>query len=133
MSCKSAVYTANASTITVAANSIIPVGQVVRKFGCGIDVMPNSIILRSAGYYMVSVNATTAPTAAGPVTLTMLKDGVAVPGADATQTTAAAAEDTNISFTAIVRKTCCAEASNIIFVISAAGQVSNVAVSIVKL
>lgn len=133
MSCKSAVYTANVSTLTATANSIIPLGQVVRKYGCDINVMPNSIILKGAGYYMITATVTTAPTAAATVNVTMLKDGVAVPGAEATQTTAAASKSTTLNFTAIVRKTCCAEASNVIFVIDTAGQISNVAITVVKI
>lgn len=77
---KSAIYTANTSAQTVAVNDVIPVGITSRRFGCNIRQDGNTITLLGQGYYHVTVSATLAPTAAGTVTLTGQKDGVAVIG-----------------------------------------------------
>lgn len=100
---KSAIYTANTSAQTVAVNDVIPVGITSRRFGCNIRQDGNTITLLGQGYYHVTVSATLAPTAAGTVTLTGQKDGVAVIGATASQTVAAAAAPTNLALTFLVR------------------------------
>ena len=46
----------------------------------------NTITLRKAGTYLVTVNANVTPTAAGDISLRLVKNGVAVPGASATAT-----------------------------------------------
>ena len=50
----------------------------------------NTITLRKAGTYLVTVNANVTPTAAGDISLRLVKNGVAVPGASATATGVAA-------------------------------------------
>ena len=103
---KSAIYTANTSAQTVAVNDIIPVGTTSRRFGCNIRQDGNTITLLGQGYYHVTVSATLAPTAAGTVTLTGQKDGVAVIGATASQAVATAAAPTNLALTFLVRNAC---------------------------
>ena len=103
---KSAIYTANTSAQTVAVNDVIPVGTTSRRFGCNIRQDGNAITLLGQGYYHVTVSATLAPTAAGTVTLTGQKDGVAVIGATASQVVAAAAAPTNLALTFLVRNAC---------------------------
>ena len=44
----------------------------------------NTITLRKAGTYLVTVNANVTPTAAGDISLQLVKNGVAVPGVVAT-------------------------------------------------
>lgn len=130
---KSAIYTANTVSTAVAVNGIIPVGSTVRRFGQNIRQDGNTITVSGPGYYLVNVSATVVPTAAGTVTITGQKDGVAVSGATAAETTAAAATTVNLSLAYIVRNTCC-NSSILSFVLGgAASTVSNLAVSIVKL
>lgn len=130
---KSAIYTANTVSTAVAVNGIIPVGSTVRRFGQNIRQDGNTITVSGPGYYLVNVSATVAPTAAGTVTIIGQKDGVAVSGATAAETTAAAATTVNLSLAYIVRNTCC-NSSILSFVLGgAASTVSNLAVSIVKL
>lgn len=130
---KSAIYTANTVSTAVAVNGIIPVGSTVRRFGQNIRQDGNTITVSGPGYYLINVSATVAPTAAGTVTITGQKDGVAVSGATAAETTAAAATTVNLSLAYIVRNTCC-NSSILSFVLGgAASTVSNLAVSIVKL
>ena len=84
------------------------------------------------GYYLVTMSATVAPTAAGAVTITGQKDGVAIIGATATSTAAAGAT-TDLAFSTVVRNIGC-DSSILSFVLTdAAATVSNFAVSVVKL
>lgn len=130
---KSAIYTANTVSTAVAVNGIVPVGSTVRRFGQNIRQDGNTITLSGPGYYLVNVSATVVPTAAETVTITGQKDGVAVSGATAAETTAAAATTVNLALAYIVRNTCC-NSSILSFVLGgAASTVSNLAVSIVKL
>ena len=130
---KSAIYTANTSAQTVAVNDVIPVGTTSRRFGCNIRQDGNAITLLGQGYYHVTVSATLAPTAAGTVTLTGQKDGVAVIGATASQVVAAAAP-TNLALTFLVRNACGCESSILSFLLTGtAAVVNNMAVAVEKL
>ena len=61
----------------------------------------NTITLRKAGTYLVTVNANVTPTAAGDISLRLVKNGVAVPGASATAT-GVAATNFPASFTTLI-------------------------------
>lgn len=130
---KSAIYTANTSAQTVAVNDIIPVGTTSRRFGCNIRQDGNTITLTGPGYYLVNASATVAPTAAGTVSVTGQKDGVAVIGATAAATTTVAAESANLSLGFIVRNVSCGS-SILSFVLGGAeSTVTNLAVTVTKL
>lgn len=92
MSCKSAIYTADPSstvlTLSTAAGTAIPLGTTVRRFGCNAVLSGNGILLKGQGYFDVDASVTFTPTAAGAYTVTLFKDGVAVPGATQTVTAA---------------------------------------------
>ena len=107
---KSAIYTTNVSAPTVAVGGIVPFGTTTRRYGCNIRQDGNAITLCGQGYYLVNISATLAPTAAGTVSLTAQKDGVAIIGATASQTVAAAGI-ANLDITAIVRNACSCESS----------------------
>jgi hypothetical protein len=66
--------------------------------------------LTKPGYYYVTFNGTITDTAAGIVTVQLLNGGVAVPGAEASITTAATTDERSFSFTTIIRvlPSCCA-------------------------
>lgn len=118
MSCKSAIYTNNTGPIDVAVGGVIPLGTVNRRFGCNLNLSGNGITSTGDGYYEVAASFTFTATAAGDITVTMLRDGVAVPGATATETAAAAAAKVNVSFPAIVRQQCCNSSSTLTFVLT---------------
>ena len=102
---KSAIYTTNVSAPTVAVGGIVPFGTTTRRYGCNIRQDGNAITLCGQGYYLVNISATLAPTAAGTVSLTAQKDGVAIIGATASQTVAAAGI-ANLDITEIGRASC---------------------------
>lgn len=121
MSCKSAIYAANSSsttlTISTAAGAVIPLGTTVRRFGGCLQLSGNGILAEGDGYFDVDSSVTFTPAVAGNYTVTLLKDGVAVPGA--TQTIiAAAGGPVSVNVPAIVRNLCCGGSSTLTLVIT---------------
>lgn len=130
---KSAIYTTNVSNPTVAVGGIVPVGSTTRRYGCNIRQDGNAITLCGQGYYLVNVSATVAPTAAGTVSLTAQKDGVAIIGATAAQTVAANGV-ANLTITAIIRNDCGCDGSLLSLALDGvASVVNNLAVTVEKL
>lgn len=133
MSCKSALYTALQTPTAVAVDGVIPLGSLIRRYGCDISLNGNAINLSGAGYYDVDASITVAPTAAGTVTATLVKDGVAIPGATASAAAAAGAP-TVLSFPALVRQACCTAGSALTLVLTgAAATVNNVALRVQRI
>lgn len=129
---KSIIYTTNVTASAVAVGDLIPLGSTSRRYGCNLRQDGNGITATGAGYYLVTMSATVAPTAAGAVTITGQKDGVAIIGATATSTAAAGAA-TDLAFSTVVRNIGC-NSSILSFVLTgAAATVSNFAVSVIKL
>lgn len=133
MSCKSALYAVLQTPTAVAVDGVIPLGSLIRRYGCDISLNGNAVNLSGAGYYDVDVSITVAPTAAGTVTATLVKDGVAIPGATASADAAAGASAV-LSFPALVRQACCASGSALTLVLSgAAATVNNVALRVQRI
>lgn len=129
---KSIIYTTNVTANAVAVGDLIPLGSTSRRYGCNLRQDGNGITATGAGYYLVTMSATVAPTAAGAVTITGQKDGVAIIGATATSTAAAGAA-IDLAFSTVVRNIGC-DSSILSFVLTGtAATVSNFAVSVVKL
>lgn len=133
MSCKSALYTALQTPTAVAIDGVIPLGSIIRRYGCDANLNGNAVNITNAGYYDVDVSITVAPTAAGTVTATLVKDGVAIPGATASADAGAGAP-TVLSFPALVRQACCASGSALTLVLTgAAATVNNVALRVQRI
>lgn len=133
---KSAIYTANQSAQNVAINGVINLGSIIRRFGPNLNLSGDAISLSGAGYYDIDASFTLAPTAAGNVTITVYKDNIAVPGATATETAAAANDIINLNISSLVREACqcCEGISNLTFVLTGtAASVTNSAVVVEKL
>ena len=130
MSCKSALYAAMQTPTAVAVDGVIPLGSLIRRYGCDVALNGNAVNITGAGYYDVDASVTVSPAAAGTVTITLYKDGVAVPGATASET-AAANGTVDISILALVRQVCCAAGSALTLVLTgAAATVNNVALRV---
>ncbi|MCQ2770600.1 MAG: hypothetical protein MJ236_02240 [Clostridia bacterium] len=129
-----AIYTALTTPTVVNPGDVVPIGYVQRKYGCGISVNGTSILISEPGYYDVDVYATYVGTA-GDVTLTLYKDGIAVPGATDTETIATAATQYRASsFGAIVRVYCCAGTQlSVVASGTSTPTLGNFAVKVVKL
>lgn len=129
-----AIYTTNTSAQALTAGSIIPVGSTTRRFGKSIRQDGNTITLLGEGYYHVNASATLIPSAAGTVTVTGQKDGIAVVGATASATVAAVSTATNLNLDFIVRNICGCSSSILSFVLTGAdATLSNLAVTVEKL
>lgn len=134
MSCKSLIYTAMQTPTAVAVNGIIPLGTIVRRYGCNCNLNGNGITINGQGYYDVDVSVEAVPDAAGTVTVQLLKDGVAVPGATAAATVAAVANTVTLAFPATVRLGCCSTGSVLTLLLTgAASTVNNVAARVEKI
>lgn len=130
---KSAIYTVNTSAPTVAVNGTIPLGNTVRRYGACIRQDGDAISICGKGYYLVTASVTASPTAAGNVTVTLLKDGVAVPGATGTATVAAAGT-ADITIACIVRNICdCGGSQLSLTLTGTASVINNAAVTVTKL
>ena len=96
----------------------------------------NTITLRKAGTYLVTVNANVTPTAAGDISLRLVKNGVAVPGASATAT-GVAATTFPASFTTLIRLRPSCKAINKVAALqvqwTAAGTVTSTSFTAVKI
>lgn len=131
MSCKALLYAVNNALPTVPASGTIPFGTVIRRFGCNIQLAGSGVTLSGSGYYDIDVHVTASPTAAGTITVTLLKDGVVVPGASAAETVATAGDTVSLSFPAVVRLTC-EDTSTLSIVLSGAEAVINNASIVVE-
>lgn len=138
------MYSANTATQTLAVGGTINVGNVVRRCGCVkgtstpyANANGLTTTLSSCGkcpaYFDIAATITTTPTAAGTVTITAFQDGVAIPGATASATVAAAATTVTVPLVFGVRLNTGVTTSNITYVLTgAAGTVTNVAQKIIK-
>lgn len=134
MSCKSLIYTAMQTPTAVAVDGVIPLGTIVRRYGCNCNLNGNGIAINGQGYYDVDVSVEAVPDAAGTVTVQLLKDGVAVPGATAAATVAAVANTVTLAFPATVRLGCCSTGSVLTLLLTgAASTVNNVAARVEKI
>ena len=140
---KSAIYTANtsANAITLTTqqpSATIPLGTTVRRFGCTLKLSGTGILASGEGYYDIDSSVTATATIAGNYTVKVLADGVEIPGATQTVTSAAGSV---ISFNipAIFRLACCKSTTTITLQIStdavlpAALTVNNIGVVIEKI
>ena len=133
MSCKSALYAALQTPTAVSAGGVIPLRSLIRRYGCDISLNGNAVNLSGAGYYDVDASITATLTAAGTVTATLYKDGVAIPGATASET-GTASGTVNLNIPALVRQACCAAGSALTLVLTgAAATVNNVALRVQRI
>ena len=131
---KSLIQVANIGQQSVLANSVISLGSVLRRFGCNCRLNGNAIELEGEGYYTIDMDATVTPTAAGNVTITLFKDGVAIPGATATNSVSTVGNSTTLPINTTVRMGCnCNGASSITAVLVAGpGVVNNISMRVIK-
>lgn len=125
---RSLIQTANQSQQTVAANSIISLGSVQRRFGCNFRLSGNAIECTGEGYYTIDCDVSVAPTAVGGVTVALYNNGVQIPGAIAYGAVSTAGNSVTIHVMATIRQICCSDsADNITCVlIEGAGTVRNI-------
>lgn len=135
MACKSNIYAVNTTSTAVTANGTLPLTTIVRRYGCGTNLLGNAVTLNEAGYYLVNVSATFTAPATGNVVLTLQDDGVVVPGATASVTiSTASTQVASIEFSAIVRVMCGSTPDALTLVnTGVAATYSNIAINAVKI
>lgn len=123
------VYCANMNAQLVTANGTINPGTIVRRYGCAFCLNGDALTVEGEGYYSIDGTVTVAAAAADDVTVTLYKDGVAIPGATSTVTVQTIGDIVTIPIIAGIRKTCCDSGiSNITAVLSTEGTVENFAI-----
>ena len=130
---KSLIQTVNQSSQTVAVNSIIDLGSVIRRFGCNCRLNGNAIEVDGEGYYKVDANITLAPTAVGNVTVALYVNGVAYPGAVSSGSVSTVGNLVTLPIQTTIRENCCDGGKSLTLVLtSGASTVSNVAMRVEK-
>jgi hypothetical protein len=131
---KSLIQTTNQSQQTVAVNSIISLGSVLRRYGCNLRLSGNGIEVTGEGYYKIDSNVSVSPTAAGPVTVALYNNGVQIPGAIAYGSVSTAGNPITLPLETTIRQACCCDsADNITCVLlEGAGVVDNISVRVEK-
>lgn len=127
---KSAIYTTNTTSQAMAVGSAISPGTVIRRFGQNLTLVGDAINVNGAGYYSINASFILTATNAGTVSITLVKDGVAIPGAVASATLAVG-DVATISINSLIREfgCCCDNNSNISFILSGTAEtVSNVSI-----
>lgn len=129
---KSLIQLANQSTQVIAENSIINLGSVIRRYGCGCRLSGNAVEITGDGYYKIDGVVTVAPTGAGTVTVAAYNNGVQIPGVIASGN-AAAASPVTLPLVGALRLGCCSGADSITLVLlEGAGNITNVSLRIEK-
>lgn len=126
---KAGIYTANTTAQSVGANSALPLGSIIRRFGCSVDLNGNGVNIREQGYYNVDGSITYTPTDAGLLTVQLMADGVAVPGSTAS-VTAVAANTYNLGI--VGKAISCCRPVTLTLMVNLAGTVNNVGLNVDK-
>lgn len=121
---KPILYAANTSSTAVGVGDTIPFGTAIRRIGNSIDINGTGISVKGSGWYDFSASVTATLTSAGTVTVSLYKDGVAVPGVEAT-VTGAAADEVNLSLIGIFKNSCCNSSSTLSLVVSGTAVTTN--------
>lgn len=97
------IYMVNSVATAVPANANIPLGNIVRRYGCACNGTSNTVTLKECGYYQVDFNITYTG-AAGTATFAIQKNGTTINGAVASQTiTTASTEINTATISAMIR------------------------------
>lgn len=133
---KAGIYTVNSGAQAVAVGGVINLGSINRRFGrkCCEEILNlngSSITINEPGYYDVDVAVTALPTAAGPVTIAVFQDGVAVPGSTNTAQ-GTAGNPVNVVSLPLVRVRCDSASNLTVVLVNGAGTIANISVKVLK-
>lgn len=115
---KSLIYMANTNSQSITAGGTVNFGSIVRRYGCQCQSTGTTPQVNGTGYYNVNSNISFTASAAGTAVITLLSNGVAIPGATASLTVAADTEYA-CSIPAVIKEVCaCESVSSITMTIS---------------
>ena len=123
---------ANTTPTDFAVNSTINFGTIVRRYGCCVGTDGNTPTVNAQGYYDIDTNFTFIPDSAGLLTITLYKNGVAIPGSTATWSVGASTTY-NMSIPAIIRHCCDCPATITAVVTGVDGEMRNASILIEKI
>jgi len=132
------IYAANTRPQTVLAEGAVLPGAVIYSCGCVGNcsygsTSANGVQIRGTGCHDIVATVDLIPAAAGTITAALYADGVAIPGATASATVAAADTEVTLPLIGGLKKVCCnAGPSNITCVLSAEATVNNYAIKVVR-
>lgn len=131
---KALIQTVNQSSQTVAENSIINLGSVIRRYGCNLRLNGNAVEVNGEGYYKVDCNVTLEPTAIGAVTVAIYKNGVPLTGATASGSVSTAGNPVTLPIQTTIREGCQCDGGTALTVVLVEGTstVTNVALRVEK-
>ena len=132
MAFKPLVYAVNSNSQSIASGGVINFGGAVRRSGCTCTVEGGNAVVSGTGYYDVTATLTLATDAIESITVSLYKDGVTIPGATASITTAASSTYA-IVIPALVKQSCCCESTITAVVTGGAVTVSNASIKVVRL
>ena len=118
---RSLIQTANQSSQGVAENSIISLGQVIRRFGCNLRLNGNAIEIEGAGYYTISGTVTLEPDAIGNASVALYLNGMPIPGAVATGSVSTVGNSVTLPLETTVRQGCACDGASAITCVLAGG------------
>lgn len=117
--------------VTVAAGSIVSFPSIVRKYGKNIGISGGNVIASGMGYYRGIVNITYIGSAAGTLDVEVFKNGVAIPFANVSATTAENVIN-SIAIPFRIRNKCCSEDVITVVASGAVVTITNAAISVEK-
>lgn len=130
MGCKSLISVVNAGSQTVDADGVLSLGAIQRRRSCAMNLNGSGVTICQPGYYKVDVSAVASPTAAGPITLTLLENGVPVPGGIATQTPVASGDPVTLNINTPIIRVFCNGSKTLTLSVSAAATISTLSMSV---
>lgn len=128
----SILYAGNdAPEVTVAAGSVVSFPNIVRKYGKNLGISGGNVTACGQGYYRGIVNITYTGSAAGTLEVEVYKNGVAIPFANASATTAENVIN-SIQIPFRIRNKCCSEDTITVIASGAVVTITNAAISVEK-
>lgn len=129
---KSVLYAVNRTPQVIVVGDRVNFGQIVRRYGCGINMTGGEVFVTSEGYFNVDASVTYVAGAAGIVTVTLLRDGAIIPGASASVTVADGDTVTLTIPSSVIREKCCCESTITAVITGVIGSVTNATIRVVK-
>ena len=129
---KSLIQTSNTSSQTVAADSVISLGSVLRRFGCNCRLNGNAIEIEGDGYYIVDVVVNAVPDEVGDITIALTQNDTVISGTTTTATVAAVDTSVVLPIVTTVRLNCCMAKALKVVLVDGASTVTNISVRVFK-
>lgn len=129
---KSVLYGVNRTPQVIVVGDRVNFGEIVRRYGCDINMSGGNVMITGTGYFDIDANVTIVAGAAGIVTITLLKDGTVIPGAGASMTVAEGETYTLAIPSCTVRQKCCCESTITAVISGVIGSITNATIRVEK-